>query len=41
LSSSGLILVGKTNSAKELTAFIEKLKALTVLLPKDHGSDLA
>jgi hypothetical protein len=33
LSSSGLAVVGKTNSAGELKAFIEKLKALTVLLP--------
>lgn len=42
LSSSGLVLVGKTNSASELRAFIEKLKALTVLLPdapKDEKSD--
>lgn len=33
LSSAGLIVVGKTNSAQELNAFIEKLKALTILLP--------
>jgi len=39
LSSAGLILVGKTNSAKELNAFIEKLKALTVLLPEEGHDD--
>jgi hypothetical protein len=33
LSSHGLAVVGKTNSATELKAFIEKLKALLVLLP--------
>ena len=39
LSSGGLIVVGKTNSAKELNAFIEKLKALTVLLPEDSNDE--
>lgn len=34
LSSTGLKVTGKTNSATELKAFIEKLKALTVLLPE-------
>lgn len=36
LSTSGLSLTGKTRSAKELTAFIEKLKALATLLPEDE-----
>jgi hypothetical protein len=34
LSSHGLAVVGKTNSAKELKAFIEKLKTLLALLPE-------
>lgn len=34
LSSTGLKVTGKTNSATELKAFIEKLKALTMLLPE-------
>ena len=34
LSSHGLAVVGKTNSAAELKAFIEKLKTLLVLLPE-------
>jgi hypothetical protein len=34
LSSSGLKVTGKTNSATELKVFIEKLKALTILLPE-------
>ena len=38
LSSHGLAVVGKTNSAKELKAFIEKLKTLLVLLP-DPAND--
>ena len=33
LSSHGLAVVGKTNSATELKAFIGKLEALLVLLP--------
>jgi hypothetical protein len=33
LSSSGLSLTGKTNSASELKAFIERLKVLAVVLP--------
>lgn len=36
LSTSGLSLTGKTRSPKELTAFIEKLKALATLLPEDE-----
>ena len=36
LTSSGLAVVGKTNSASELRAFIEKLKALAVLLPDEN-----
>lgn len=39
LSSSGLAVVGKTNSASELKAFIEKLKALAVLLPEKPQDD--
>jgi hypothetical protein len=39
LSSAGLVVVGKTNSAKELNAFIDKLKALTVLLPNEPQED--
>lgn len=35
LSTAGLSLTGKTRSPKELNAFIEKLKALAVLLPDD------
>lgn len=34
LSSHGLAVIGKTNSAKELKVFIEKLKALLTLLPE-------
>lgn len=34
LSSSGLAVVGKTNSAQELKAFIQKLQALASLLPE-------
>ena len=37
LSSTGLKVTGKTNSASELKTFIEKLKALAVLLP-DEGT---
>ncbi len=35
LSTAGLSLTGKTRSPKELNAFIEKLKALAVLLTED------
>ena len=38
LSSKGLAITGGTNSAPELMAFIEKLKALAVLLPEDGAS---
>lgn len=36
LSSSGLRITGSTNSAVHLKAFIEKLNALAVLLPKEQ-----
>jgi len=39
LSSSGLAVTGKTNSAGDLRAFIEKLKALTVLLPENDNTE--
>ena len=39
LSSSGLAVAGKTNSAGELRAFIEKLKALAALLPENDSSE--
>jgi hypothetical protein len=39
LSSAGLQVTGRTTSASELNAFIEKLKALAVLLP-DSEDDL-
>lgn len=45
LSSHGLAVVGKTNSASELREFIDKLKALAMLLPdtpkeeSDDGSE--
>lgn len=38
LSSSGLAVAGKTNSASELKAFIEKLKALEALLPENDNA---
>lgn len=37
LSTAGLSLTGKTRSPKELNVFIDKLKALAVLLPDDDG----
>jgi hypothetical protein len=40
LSSSGLSLTGKTNSASELKAFIERLKVLAAVLP-DAANDQA
>ena len=40
LSSSGLSLTGKTNSASELKAFIERLKVLAAVLP-DAAQDKA
>lgn len=39
LSTTGLVLSGTTNSAQELTAFVEKLKALAQLLPEDNGTE--
>lgn len=41
LTSSGLAVTGKTNSAHELKAFIEKLKALAVLLPENDNAGTA
>jgi len=41
LSSSGISLTGKTNSASDLRAFIERLKVLAAVLPDGpkEGSD--
>ncbi len=39
LSSSGLAVAGKTNSAKELKAFIAKLETLAALLPEEGGEE--
>jgi|GEM_PF-3280542 len=39
LSSSGLVVTGKTNSAKELKAFAAKLQTLADLLPEDGGEE--
>jgi len=39
LSSSGLAVVGKTNSAQELKAFVEKLTALAALLPDEPPTE--
>jgi hypothetical protein len=40
LTSSGLALTGNTNSAAELKAFIERLKALAAVLPDGAKDDL-
>lgn len=39
LSSTGLVVVGKTNSATELKAYIEKLKVLVALLPENDNDE--
>lgn len=39
LSSTGLVVVGKTNSASELKAYIEKLKVLVALLPENDNDE--
>ena len=39
LSSSGLAVAGKTNSAKELKGFIAKLQALATLLPENSEQE--
>lgn len=39
LTKSGLSLVGMTQNRSELLAFIEKLKALAVLLPEHHAAE--
>ena len=38
LTSSGLAVAGRTNSASELKAFIEKLKTLAALLPENDNA---
>jgi hypothetical protein len=38
LSSSGLVVVGKTNSARELREYIEKLNVLAGILPDEDPS---
>jgi hypothetical protein len=39
-TTAGVALTGKTNSAKELRAFVEKINALAALLPEDtEGED--
>lgn len=39
LSSTGLSVMGQTNSAPALKAFIAKLTALSALLPDEDGGD--